>query len=282
MFIQLTLRMRIILVSALYFLLTQSAALAQETPEELRKIARNPFADEIELPFTDQITFDQGPYNRVANSLDIQPRFPLPISRDWLLISRIVATALAYQPDPASRSGETTGLGDTTVAFFLTPARTGSLIWGMGPAILIPTATSDQLGFGKWGLGPAVAVLVEPEWGSAGVLTQNIWSVAGSSKRSPVNQLQLEPLFSYNLPRGWYLISQPTVAADWTQPTSDRWLLPIGGGGGRSFDIGKQAIDFNLAAYWNAVRPANQFSPKWQLSLEFTFLFSKPSKTPNN
>jgi len=75
------------------------------------------------------------------------------------------------------------------------------------------------------------------------------------------------------VPRGWYLTSNPTIVADWTQSTNERWLLPIGGGGGRSFTIGKQAIDSNFTFYWNAVRPTNPFSPKWQLNLEFTFLF---------
>jgi hypothetical protein len=276
--------MRIILVWGAYLLLTLPLALAQSAPEELRKIARNPFADVIKLPFEEDFTFNQGPYNRNANSLAIQPVIPLSITGDWLLVTRVVATALAYQPNLVAKSGGTTGLGDTTASFFLTPAQTGKLIWGVGPAILMPTATSDQLGAGKWGVGPTGAVLVEPEWGSAGVLVQNIWSVAGGSNRSPVNQLQLEPLFSYNLPRGWYLISNPTIVADWTQPKSQRWLVPIGGGAGRSFDIGKQAVDSNLTLYWNAVRPGNPFSPKWQLNLEFTFLFPIPkrSTTPNH
>jgi len=118
--------------------------------------------------------------------------------------------------------------------------------------------------------------LAEPEWGSVGVLLQNIWSVAGGSNRSPVNQLQFEPMFSYNLPRGWYLTTSPTIVADWTQPTRERWLVPVGGGAGRSFNIGKQAVDSNLTLYWNSVRPVNHFSPTWQLCLEFTFLFPIP------
>jgi hypothetical protein len=276
--------MRILLVWTAYLLLTQTATLAQSAPEELRKIARNPIADEIKLPFDEDFTFNQGPYNRNASSLAIQPVFPLSITGDWLLVTRIVATALAYQPNPDAKSGGTTGTGDTNVSFFLTSSRTGSLIWGVGPAVLMPTATSDQLGAGKWGVGPTVAVLVAPEWGSAGVLVQNIWSVEGGSNRPPVNQLQIEPMFSYNLPRGWYLTSQPTIIVDWTQPTSHRWLVPIGGGVGRSFNIGKQAVDSNLTFYWNAVRPGNPVSPKWQLNLEFTFLFPIPkrTRTPNH
>jgi hypothetical protein len=274
--------MRILLVWGAYLLLTPSAALAQTAPEELRKVARNSFADEIKLTFEEDFTFNQGPYDRSANSLGIQPVIPLSITGDWLLITRVVATAVAYQPKSLARSGGTTGLGDTTSSFFLTPAHTGRLIWGVGPAVLMPTATSDQLGAGKWGVGPTGAALVEPEWGSVEVLVQNIWSVAGGSNRSPVNQLQIEPSFSYNLPQGWYLTSNPTIVADWTQSRSERWLLPIGGGAGRSFNIRKQAFDSNLTLYWNAIRPANQFSPKWQLNLEFTFLFPIPKHSPKN
>jgi len=282
-FVQSTPSMRIILVWGAYLFLTPSAVLAQSAPEELRKIARNPLADEIKLPFEEDFTFNQGSFNRNANSLAIDPVVPLSITPHWLLVTRIVATALAYQPNSLARRGGTTGVGDTTASSFLSPANTGKLIWGVGPAILMPTATSNQLGAGKWGVGPTGALLTEPEWGSVGALVQNIWSIGGSSNRPAVNQLQLEPLFSYNLPRGWYLTSNPTIIADWTQPTSQRWLVPIGGGPGRSFNIGKQAVDSNFTFYWNAVRPGNPFSPKWQLNLEFAFLFLVPkrSRTPN-
>jgi len=275
---------RILLLWAAYLLLTPAAVLAQSDPEELRKIARNPLAEDIKLPFEEDFTFNQGPFNRDANSLAIDPVIPGLITGDWLLVTRIVATALAYQPNSLARTGGTTGIGDTFASFFLSPAHAGKLIWGVGPAVLMPTATGNQLGNGKWGVGPTGAVLTEPEWGSVGVLVQNIWSVAGSSNRPPVNQLQLEPLFSYNLPRGWYFTSNPTIIADWTQPTSQRWLVPIGGGPGRSFNIGNQAVDSNLTFYWNAVRPGNPLSPKWQLNLEFTFLFPTPKRsgTPNH
>ena len=267
--------MRILLVWGAYLLFTP-AALAQTAPEELRQIARNPFANEIKLPFEEDFTFSQGPYDRSSNSLAIQPVIPLSITEDWLLVARVVATAIAYQPNPLAKSSGTTGLGDITTSFFLTPVNTGKLIWGVGPAVLMPTASSNPLGAGKWGVGPTGALLAEPEWGSVGVLLQNIWSVAGGSNRSPVNQLQFEPMFSYNLPRGWYLTTSPTIVADWTQPTRERWLVPVGGGAGRSFNIGKQAVDSNLTLYWNSVRPVNHFSPTWQLCLEFTFLFPIP------
>ena len=201
---------------------------------------------------------------------------PLSVTEEWLLVTRVVATAITYQPNSLAKSGGTTGLGDTTISLFLTPAHIRKLIWGVGPAVLMPTATSDQLGSGKWGVGLTGAALVEPKWGSVGVLVQNIWSVAGESSRSPLNQFQLEPLFSYNLSGGWYLTSNSAIVADWTRSMTERWLVPIGGGVGKSFNIGKQAVDSNLTLYWNVIRSANQPSPKWQLNLEFTFLFPIP------
>ena len=123
--------MRILLAWTAYLLLAQLAALAQSTPEELRKIARNPFADESELRFEDDVTFSQGPFDRTANTLQIQPLFPLSITTDWLVVTRVKATALAYQPNTAAKSGGTTGLGDSTASFYLTPVHTGRLLWGL-------------------------------------------------------------------------------------------------------------------------------------------------------
>jgi len=112
-------------------------------------------------------------------------------------------------------------------------------------------------------------------WGSVGILVQNIWSLPASTERAPVNQMQLQPNLSYNLPHEWYLTTNPTISADWTQRVNDRWLVPVGGGVGRTFKVGRQSIDANLTIYRNVVRPATLFSPKWQLSLQVTLLFTK-------
>src|ERR1700745_2020852 len=131
-----TSKTRIILISMVYFLFAQTPAFSQNSQEDLRKIARNPFADEIELPFVEDVTFSQGPFSRNANSLQLQPLFPISITGDWLLITRIVTTAIVYQPNSVASSGGTTGFGDTTISFFLTPTRPGRLVWGFGPAVL--------------------------------------------------------------------------------------------------------------------------------------------------
>jgi len=94
-----------------------------------------------------------------------------------------------------------------------------------------------------------------------------------------VNQIQIEASFSYNLPHDWYLFTNPTINADWKESGGSRWLVPFGGGMGRTFNIGRQAVDLNLALYNNAIRPAQQLFPKWQLSLQCTLIYPRKRKT---
>src|SRR5260221_5820353 len=136
--------MRILLVWGAYLLLPPAAALAQTAPEELRKIARNPFAEEIKLSFEGDFTFNQGPYDRSANSLVIQPVIPLSITRDWLLVTRAAATAVTYQPNSLAKSGGSTHFGATTPSFFFTPGSSRTIILRGGPAGFSPQASSKK------------------------------------------------------------------------------------------------------------------------------------------
>ena len=252
------------------------ALFAQEpSQQDLRKLARNPFADVIKLPLVTDIYFDAGPYRRTGSDLQVQPLIPIQICKGWLLVPRIVATAINYVPQLTQESDGRVGVGDTVSTFFFTPAHARKLIWGLGPALQIPTATDSELGSGRWGLGPSFVVLSQPEWGSAGILVRNIWSLPSDSKRSLINQMQLQLMLSYNLPHEWYLTTNPTISSDWTQVFGDRWLVPIGGGAGRIFDLGRQPVDANVTLYHNAIHPASQLSPKWQLSVQFTLMFTK-------
>lgn len=139
----------------------------------------------------------------------------------------------------------------------------------------MPTATDTRLGAGKWDAGPAVVVLAEPDWGSLGVAVQNIWSLPGHSSPAQVNQVQIETSASYNLSHGWYLVTAPTINGDWTEAGGNRWLVPSGGGGGRTFRICNQPVDANVTVYYNAIRPSTSLYPRWQLSVQFTRLYPK-------
>jgi hypothetical protein len=80
---------------------------------------------------------------------------------------------------------------------------------------MLPTATDKQLGSEKWSAGPTGVVLVQPKWGTYGGLVRHLWSFAGDDDRASVNQTLIEPFLNYNLDKGWYLISDIIITANW-------------------------------------------------------------------
>jgi hypothetical protein len=139
----------------------------------------------------------------------------------------------------------------------------------VGPTFTIPTATDSKLGSGKFSLGPtAVALTIQGPW-VFGALINNQWSVAGWGDKD-VNQMLLQPFVNFNLPHGWYLTSSPIMTANWKADSGDKWTVPVGGGVGKLFKLGKLPINTSLQAYYNAERPKN--ASDWQLRFQVQFL----------
>ncbi len=165
-----------------------------DVSENLVQEAQNPVANLISLPFQNNTYFDNGPYNRTANVLNVQPVIPFTLNENWNLITRTILP-IETQPNLNSPSGDTNGLGDLNPTLFLSPAHTGQVIWGVGPTFSTPTATNTTLGSGKWGAGPAAVVVVMPGHWVLGALIYNIWSIAGDSNRQNVNTGTLAILY---------------------------------------------------------------------------------------
>ncbi|HEY9643489.1 MAG TPA: hypothetical protein V6C57_23575, partial [Coleofasciculaceae cyanobacterium] len=210
-------------------------------------------------------------YDRTGNILNIQPVIPTSLSDHWVLINRTIIP-VAYQPELAPGVDSTFGLGDIFYQGFFSPKNSSSFTWGIGPAALLPTATDQVLGTGKWSIGPAAVGLVTSGPIVAGALVNNVWSVAGDSDRSDVSLLTLQPFFNYNFPGGWYINTSPIITANWLA-AGEQWTVPIGGGFGRVFKIGRQPINASIGAYWNAVRPEG--GADWTLRTQITLLFPK-------
>jgi hypothetical protein len=104
---------------------------------------------------------------------------------------------------------------------------------------------------------------------TTGFLILNLWSFAGDEDRANVNAMTLQPFLNYNLPKGWYLTASPLITANWEAGEDNRWTVPIGGGIGRIFKIGHQAINANIAAYYNVLTP-DDVGANWQLRAEWT------------
>jgi hypothetical protein len=251
---------------------------AAQGADDLRKQAQNPLATLISLPFEQSLDF--GAPDGSAYILNVQPVIPISLG-DWNLINRTIIPFGSVSGDigglpglpEGANGGRVWGLGDINHTTFLSPADSGPITWGVGPSIQLPTATDDQLGTGKWSIGPSAVFLAQPAPWSVALLVRQIWSFAGKSDRSDVNQFLIQPFINYNLDDGWYLVSEPAFVANWEAKSDQRWTAQIGGGFGRLFTIGEQPINIRAQGFYNVEKPDN--APDWVAKLNIAFLFPK-------
>jgi hypothetical protein len=263
-------------------LLLASAAQAQEAKSsvtgddaatKLAKETQNPVANLISVPFQNNFNFNTGPKDRTVWNLNIQPVIPIPITEEWNLITRTIMPII-NQPSLAPGVDSVTGLGDINPTVFLSPARPGKFIWGVGPTMTLPTASTGLLGSGRWSAGPAaVGLFMDGPW-VVGALANQQWDFAGWSNNH-VNAFLMQPFINYNIKNGWYLTSAPIITGNFSAPGGDHWTVPVGGGGGKLWRIGKVGLPVNtqLQAFYNAATP--DFGPDWQLRAQVQFLFPR-------
>ena len=244
----------------------------ESNAKSLAEAAQNPIANLISVPFQNNTSFGVGPWDRTQNIMNFQPVIPFDLNQDWLIVSRTILPVI-YQPPLSVESANRFGFGDLNPQFFFVPKNNSKWTWGVGPVFLLPTATSNSLGTGKWGIGPtAVVVYTSAPW-VIGALANNIWSVAGDSDRANVSQFLLQPFINYNLADGWYLVTSPIITANWMADSGNQWTIPIGGGFGKLFKMGKQPVNASLQGFWYAEKPKG--GPDWTIRAQFQLLFPK-------
>jgi hypothetical protein len=254
---------------------------AGETETELAKASLNElkvnrFAKHITLPFQAYFNFDYGK-NNTQSILYLKPVLPFKLTENYDLIIRTIAPA--YERTPTRNFNSVlaghyiNGWGDINPTFFITPDKFESILIGLGPTFFIPSSTNDRyIGTGKWSIGPELVMYYMPKNWVIGFLSYNIWSIAGDAQRPAVNAFQFQYLISYVFDKGWFVSSNPTISANWKSPGNQQWVVPFGGGIGRTIKWNQQAITFGMTGYYNAIRPAG-VGPNWQLQLDMEFLF---------
>jgi len=239
--------------------------------EELARIAQNPVANLISVPFQNNFNFGVGPNEVTQYILNVQPVIPISLGEDWNLITRTIIPTI-NQPSPAPGVPSAFGLGDINPTFFLSPAKAGKLIWGVGPTFTLPTATDSLLGAGKWSAGPAVVALtIQGHW-VIGALANQQWSFAGWGDQD-VSAMLIQPFINYNFSHGWYVSTAPIMTANWKADSDNRWTVPVGGGIGKIQHFGKLPVNFQLQAFYNVVTPDD--GPDWQLRFQVQLMFPK-------
>ena len=254
------------------FLSTATQAWAAKSGSDttsLAKASQNPVANMISLPLQNNTDFNFGPDDDTLNTLNIQPVLPFSLNENWNIITRTIIPVVS-QPGLTPGQGRKTGLGDTSFSAFFSPAVAGKLIWGVGPAVLLPTNTDKRLGADEWGAGPSVVLLTMPGHWVIGTLVSNIWDIDGNT---PINRLTWQYFINYNFSGGWYLTSSPIMTANWEAESGEEWTVPVGGGFGRIFRIGKQPINAQLQYFQNLENPDN--TGDWSIRAQLQFMFPK-------
>jgi len=238
----------------------------EDRAKKLAQESQNPVSSLIQFPFQLNMAGGIGSFQRSAVILNIQPVIPIPLSKTWTLVPRLI-TPLVGSPDVMQAQGTTWGVGDFNPQIYVAVQLPAGFTVALGPTIVIPTATDSRLGSGKLSLGPSAVALWTGHGIVGGVLVNNAWSVAGNAMSSDVNSFFLQPFFNLNLPRHTYLVTAPEITANWVK---DTWVVPVGAGAGAILKLGLPA-NVSLQAYWNANAPSD--SPSWLVKFTVTFMF---------
>ncbi len=258
-------------------LLLASGVQAESSNTDLAKAAQNPVADLISLPFQNNTSPDWGVNGDWQNTLNIQPVWPVKLNDDWNVITRTIVPVVSQPARVNPDEGRETGLGNSTFTAFFSPAAAGKVIWGVGPIVYIPTATDDRLGGDSWGAGASVLALTMPGQWVVGALISQVWDIGSASEpNDEVDLFTFQPIINYNLADGWYLTSVSIITRDGTAESGEEWLVPLGGGAGKVFRVGRQPMNFNAQLFYNVIRPEEPVDVgRWSFRLQLQFMFPK-------
>jgi hypothetical protein len=198
-------------------------------------------------------------------------RFALPYFPDqpvyW--VDRGYAEWRIRQQDPTGQGGGIWSpthahTDDTSFDLVYGGVNESGRILNYGLTGILPTTSDTSNGRQQLILGPAVNIGKMADWGVYGVLFSHIIDVAEKKdKGTPdTTQTTLQGYFSYDLSRGWQLISNPTVTYDWEGDSGNKLNLPLGGGIAKTFKIGNVPLRLTTEVQY-FVASSDRFGPDW-------------------
>jgi hypothetical protein len=253
--------------------LAQQTAAASNDEESLAVKEYDPTANLTQFKVQDIYTPAEFGTNAQLNTLQIRPLLAV---RPQLFtpLEQLIRPSIQIVTVPRNKSASTTTALDDfqLLDLFVMPwpnAQETRFRWGIGPYFVFPTSTSEFTGKGAWQMGPAWAFGYRgiPRLQIAGLFQQATSFAYTSSHSVPVSSLQIQPMLSYQLGRGWYLkSSDATWKINYRRKTSTE--MPLSAGFGKVWKFGEgYAIDTSVSGEWMAYR---QFDPQTE---QFTLRF---------
>lgn len=237
------------------------------------KAAQSTISDITSAKADNTLGLATGKANQVQNSLNLDIQLPVNFAHHWSIVfePEIPVSAMpALQGNPSAF-----GLGDMTLKAQLSPTHTPFFDWGAGPYFQFPTATNSLvLGKGKYAIGPKVTATLKPGKWLLEITISNLFSFAGDASRKPINQMKLEPKAAYNFTSewlGWFLVTDPTIEANWDSSPSQIWQVPVGGGFGRFVEVLGEHLKLRTQWFYFPLdgNPATTAQWSWLARLEW-------------
>jgi len=237
----------------------------------LAKQLSNPVSSLVSVPF--QLNFDQGagPEDDQRFVMNFQPVMPFSVGKSWNVVARVILPVLS-QPSLAPAVAATSGLGDITASFFLSPARS-KVFWGVGPALVLPVSADPFLGTEKWAAGPTFVVLKQDGPWTYGMLANHLWSYAGDEARAGVNQTFLQPFVAYATKSGFTFTMNTESTANWKADEGERWTIPIHLQVSKVARLGRRPVSVAVAGGYFVDRP--DAGPSWRFRTSLTLIFPR-------
>ena len=253
--------------------LAQQTAAAGNDDESLATNEYDPTASLTQFKIQDIYTPAEYGTNAQPNTLQIRPLLAV---RPQLFtpLEQLIRPSIQIVTVPRNKGATTTTALDDfqLLDLFVMPwpnAKATSFRWAIGPYFVFPTSTSQFTGKGAWQMGPAGAFGYRgiPRLQIAGLFQQATSFAYTSSHSVPVSSLQIQPMLSYQLGRGWYLkSSDATWTINYRHKTSTE--MPLSAGFGKVWKFGEgYAIDTSVSGEWMVYR---QFDPRTE---QFTLRF---------
>ena len=197
-------------------------------------------------------------------SISKKPAWSLAQGDGWNLLVR------SSSRTSVSHSSALLGKSNDQLMTLFSPSSSKTLSWGAGSVFLRSTDENSILNNEAWGAGPTAAFVMRPGNWVLGSTVSNVWSFS-DNQQDKLNQFSWQYLVNYKMQKGWYLTSAPTIRANWNADHGSQWTIPLGGGLGKVFRLGKQRFDGNVSAYYNVAKPDDV--DDWQLRMQFRYLF---------
>ena len=270
------------LVAILIVMGTRVSGLADPPPapvseDELASEVNDPVATLTQIQLKDQFTPAEYGTNAQPNTLQfrsviaVRPHLFTPLEE-------LVRPTIQVVTVPRGKTASTTtALDDIQLLdLFVVPfpdVKKTDFRWGIGPYFVFPTATSQFTGKGAWQLGPALGFSWQLRRLKFSWLFQQSTSFAYTSSHSiSVASIQIQPLLTYDLGRGWYLKS---ADANWRINFRHKSSteIPLSAGIGKVWNAGQGcSINAALSGEWMAYRQFSSQTEQFTLNFQLTLL----------